>query len=135
MKFNELLDEGIKKVVEKFKDIYDSEAPSDVKTLEEKIIEKIKDIYDPEIPINLYDLGLIYAIDCARAADGTTCIVTMTLTSAGCPVSELLLNKVRNIGSLIEDEPNLEIQVNLVFNPPWTRDKMSDEAKLAMGML
>ena len=103
--------------------------------LKEKIIEKIKDIYDPEIPMNLYDLGLIYAIDCARSTGGTTCVVTMTLTSAGCPVSELLVNQVRSVGSLIEDEPNLEIQANLVFDPPWSRDKMSDAAKLSMGML
>lgn len=103
--------------------------------LKEKIIEKIKDIYDPEIPMNLYDLGLIYRIDCARGTDGPVCAITMTLTSAGCPVSEVLVNQVRNVSSLIEEEPNLEINVNLVFDPPWSKDNMSDEAKLSLGML
>ena len=103
--------------------------------LKEKIIEKIKDIYDPEIPMNLYDLGLIYRIDCARGTDGPVCAITMTLTSAGCPVSEVLVNQVRNISSLIEEEPNLEINVNLVFDPPWSKENMSDEAKLTLGML
>lgn len=105
------------------------------KALKEKIIEKLKEIYDPEIPVNLYDLGLIYSIDCAKERNGNTCVVTMTLTSATCPVSESLVDQVRNIGSLIEDEPNLTIQPNLVFDPPWTQDKMSDEAKLHLGML
>lgn len=103
--------------------------------LKEKIIEKLKEIYDPEIPVNLYDLGLIYAIDCARETNGTTCIVTMTLTSATCPVSESIVNQVRNIGLLIESEPNLTVVPNLIFDPPWSQEKMSDEAKLHLGML
>lgn len=103
--------------------------------LKEKIIEKLKEIYDPEIPVNLYDLGLIYGIDCAKETDGTRCVVTMTLTSATCPVSESIVDQVRNIGSLIENEPNLTVTPNLVFDPPWSIDKMSDEAKLHFGML
>jgi len=100
-----------------------------------KIIEELKKIFDPEIPANLYDLGLIYSIDCAKETGGTRCVVTMTLTSATCPVSESLVNQVRNIGSLIEEEGGLTLDVNLVFDPPWTQDKMSDDAKLHLGML
>lgn len=103
--------------------------------LKEKIIEKLKEIYDPEIPVNLYDLGLIYSIDCAKETGGTRCVVTMTLTSATCPVSESIVDQVRNIGSLIEDEGDLTVDVNLVFDPPWSQDKMSDDAKLQLGML
>lgn len=103
--------------------------------LKEKIIAKLKEIYDPEIPVNLYDLGLIYSIDCGKVDETTTCIVTMTLTSATCPVSESIVDQVRNIGSLIEDEPNLKIEPNLVFEPPWSKEKMSDDAKLQLGML
>lgn len=104
-------------------------------SLKEKIIAKLKEIYDPEIPVNLYDLGLIYSIDCGKAEGKTTCIVTMTLTSATCPVSESIVDQVRNIGSLIEDEPDLVIEANLVFDPPWSKENMSDDAKLQLGML
>ncbi len=104
-------------------------------SVKEKIKEKLRDIYDPEIPVNLYDLGLIYRIDCAKETGGTRCVVTMTLTSATCPVSESILAQVRNISELIEDEPNLTIDTNLVFEPPWSKEKMSDEAKLHLGML
>lgn len=103
--------------------------------LKEKIKEKLRDIYDPEIPVNLYDLGLIYGIDCAKESGGTRCVVTMTLTSATCPVSDSLLDQVRNIASLIEEEPDLNITVNLVFEPPWSQENISDEAKLHLGML
>ena len=103
--------------------------------LKEKIIEKLKEIYDPEIPVNLYDLGLIYAIDCAKEGTSPTCVVTMTLTSATCPISDSLVDQVRNIGSLIEEEPDLSIEPNLVFDPPWTQDKISIEAKLQLGLL
>lgn len=103
--------------------------------LKSKITEKLKEIYDPEIPVNIYDLGLIYGIDCAKESHGTKCVVTMTLTSATCPVSESILDQVRNIGHLIEDEPDLVIDANLVFDPPWNQEKMSEEAKLQLGML
>jgi metal-sulfur cluster biosynthetic enzyme len=103
--------------------------------LKEKIVEELKKIYDPEIPVNIYDLGLIYGIDCAKESDGTRCVVTMTLTSAACPVSESLVGQVRNIGSLIDDQPDLTVEPNLVFDPPWDRDKMSIDAKLQLGML
>jgi len=101
-----------------------------------KITEKLKEIYDPEIPVNIYDLGLIYGIDCAKESGGVTkCVVTMTLTSVMCPVSESIVDQVRNTGYLIDDVPDLVVDVNLVFDPPWDQSKMSDEAKLQLGML
>lgn len=104
--------------------------------LKEKVIEKLREIYDPEIPVNLYDLGLIYGIDCANESGGATrCVVTMTLTSATCPVSESIVEQVRNVGALIDDIPDLTVDANLVFDPPWNQSKMSDEAKLQLGML
>ena len=103
--------------------------------LKEKIIEKIKDIYDPEIPVNIYDLGLIYSIDCEEKEGTTHCTVTMTLTSAACPVSETLYDQIYNIGYIIDGEENLKVVPKLVFDPPWTRDMMSDDAKLLLGML
>ena len=103
--------------------------------LKAKIIDELKKIYDPEIPVNIYELGLIYEIECAEERGGITCIVTMTLTSAACPVSESLLDQVYNIGYLIEDFPDLKVQPYLVFDPPWSQEKMSDEAKLQLGML
>lgn len=103
--------------------------------LKEKITEELKKIYDPEIPVNIYDLGLIYRIDCANESSGVKCVVTMTLTSAGCPVSESLVGQVRNIASLIDEYTDLTVEPNLVFDPPWNREKMSDDAKLQLGML
>ena len=103
--------------------------------LEEKIIEKIKDIYDPEIAVNIYDLGLIYSIEFEAKGEQILCLITMTLTSAGCPVSETLYESICDIGYLIEGVDNLEVFPEIVFDPPWTRDMMSDDAKLALGML
>ena len=103
--------------------------------LKEKIVEEIKKIYDPEIPVNIYELGLIYDIECSEERTGITCIVTMTLTSVACPVSESLVDQVRNIGYIIDDYPDLIVEPYLVFDPPWTQDKMSEEARLQLGML
>lgn len=104
-----------------------------LKEVEEKVIEELKKIYDPEIPVNIYELGLIYNIAFGKEAEGLKCVVTMTLTSAACPVSESLVDQVRNIGYLI-DEIN-ELEPRLVFDPPWSQENMSDEAKLHLGML
>jgi len=103
--------------------------------LKEKIIEKIKLIYDPEMSVNIYDLGLIYSIDCEKKEDDSTfCRITMTFTSAGCPVSDELYGKVNDIEMQIEGEYDLVIEPNIVFDPPWSQDMMSDDAKLALGM-
>lgn len=93
--------------------------------IKEELIEKYKNIYDPEIPVNLYDLGLIYDIDLSIENDEIFCKVNMTLTSPGCSVAESLVAEVRQATSnTIENS-----KVYLTFNPPWTKEKMSEDAK------
>jgi len=108
--------------------------PSNEK-MKEQVIEQLQTIYDPELPVNIYDLGLIYDVEC-KTDDATrlkVCIITMTLTSATCSMSEMIVDLVRSLSSRIEFLENVE--VNLVFDPPWSQEKMSDEAKLSMGFL
>jgi FeS assembly SUF system protein len=98
--------------------------------LYEKIIEALKEIYDPEIPVNIYDLGLVYGVDVT--ADGHA-VVTMTLTTPNCPVAESMPGEIElRVGAV----PGVgSAEVNLVWDPPWDPQKMSDEAKLELGML
>ena len=98
--------------------------------LYEAVITALKEIYDPEIPVNIYDLGLIYGVDID--ADGHA-LVTMTLTTPHCPVAESMPSEVElRVGSV----PGVGVaEVNLVWDPPWDPQKMSDEAKLELGML
>jgi FeS assembly SUF system protein len=93
------------------------------------VIEALKDIYDPEIPVNIYDLGLIYGVD---VNEGHV-LVTMTLTTPHCPVAESMPGEVElRVGAV----PGVgDAEVNLVWDPPWDPQKMSDEAKLELGML
>ncbi len=102
-------------------------APGDA--LYEQVIDALKEIYDPEIPVNIYDLGLIYGVD--LAADHA--VVTMTLTTPHCPVAESMPAEVElRVGAV----PGVgSAEVNLVWDPPWDPAKMSDEAKLELGML
>ena len=94
------------------------------------VIDALKEIYDPEIPVNIYDLGLIYGVDVTE--DGHV-VVTMTLTTPHCPVAESMPGEVElRVGAV----PGVgDAQVNLVWDPPWDPQKMSDEAKLELGML
>ncbi|MEH3105836.1 MAG: SUF system Fe-S cluster assembly protein [Sphingomonas fennica] len=94
------------------------------------VIEALKEIYDPEIPVNIYDLGLIYGVD---VTDGGHVAVTMTLTTPHCPVAESMPGEVElRVGAV----PGVgTAEVNLVWDPPWDPQKMSDEAKLELGML
>ena len=102
------------------------------KTIEEKVIEQLKTIYDPEIPVNLYDLGLIYELD-PQVKDGKNiCVIHMTLTSVFCAEAENIFNEVKAIADKIDEIE--EIDAQLVFDPPWTKEKMSDEAKLELDM-
>ena len=96
----------------------------------EAVIEALKEIYDPEIPVNIYDLGLIYGVE---VADGGHVAVTMTLTTPHCPVAESMPAEVElRVGAV----PGVAVaDVNLVWDPPWDPQKMSDEAKLELGML
>lgn len=94
------------------------------------IIDALKEIYDPEIPVNIYDLGLIYGVD---VTDDGHAVVTMTLTTPHCPVAESMPGEVElRVGAV----PGVgDVEVNLVWDPPWDPQKMSDEAKLELGML
>ena len=96
----------------------------------EGVIAALKDIFDPEIPVNIYDLGLIYGVD---VADDGGVAVTMTLTTPHCPVAESMPGEVElRVGAV----PGVrDCEVNLVWDPPWDPAKMSDEARLELGML
>jgi FeS assembly SUF system protein len=96
----------------------------------EAIIEALKEIYDPEIPVNIYDLGLIYGVE---VTDDGHAVVTMTLTTPNCPVAESMPMEVEmRVGAV----PGVGVaEVNLVWDPAWDPQKMSDEAKLELGML
>ena len=98
--------------------------------LYESVIAALKEIYDPEIPVNIYDLGLIYAVE---ISDDGHAHVNMTLTTPHCPVAESMPGEVElRVGSV----PGIgDAEVNLVWDPPWDPQKMSDEAKLELGML
>ncbi|MBA4759764.1 SUF system Fe-S cluster assembly protein [Sphingosinicella sp.] len=95
----------------------------------DQVIQALREIYDPEIPVNIYDLGLIYGVDIVD----DHAVVTMTLTTPHCPVAESMPAEVEiRVGSV----PGVgSAEVNLVWDPPWDPQKMSDEAKLELGML
>ena len=99
-------------------------------SLEAKVVEAIKTCYDPEIPVNIYDLGLIYGVEVNGAGHA---IVTMTLTTPHCPVAESMPGEVELRVAAVPGVRDAE--VNLVWDPPWDMAKMSDEAKLELGML
>ena len=98
--------------------------------LYEAVIDALKDIFDPEIPVNIYDLGLIYGV---VVADDGGVVVAMTLTTPHCPVAESMPGEVElRVGAV----PGVrDAEVNLVWDPPWDPAKMSDEARLELGML
>jgi len=97
--------------------------------LKDKIVSEIKKIYDPEIPVNIYELGLIYKID---IKDAKKVNIEMTLTSPNCPVAESLPKMVKdNILKLAGVD---DVDLKLVWDPPWTKDKMSEAAKLELNL-
>lgn len=98
--------------------------------LYEAVIDALKEIYDPEIPVNIYDLGLIYGVE---VDDEGGVIVTMTLTTPHCPVAETMPGEVELRAASVPGVRDAE--VNLVWDPPWGPDKMTDEARLELGML
>ena len=98
--------------------------------LYEGVIAALKDIFDPEIPVNIYDLGLIYGVD---VSDNGAVVVSMTLTTPHCPVAESMPGEVELRVSAVPGVRDAE--VNLVWDPPWDPAKMSDEARLELGML
>ena len=98
-------------------------------SLKEKIIEQVKKIYDPEIPVNIYDLGLIYKIEVDESKKVN---VEMTLTTPNCPVAESLPNSVKE--NILQVEGVSEVDLRLVWDPPWDKDKMSEAAKLELNL-
>tara|TARA_B110000046_G_C12908639_1_gene361846 strand:+ start:149 stop:451 length:303 start_codon:yes stop_codon:yes gene_type:complete len=97
--------------------------------LKEKVISEIKKIYDPEIPVNIYDLGLIYNI---VVDEKNKVKIDMTLTSPNCPVAESLPADVKNI--VLKMEGITDVDLQLVWDPPWDKDRMSEAAKLELNL-
>lgn len=102
----------------------------DAEELREPIIEALRKVYDPELPVNIYDLGLIYRIDIAAAGN---CHIDMTLTAPACPVAGMMPVMVRQAVEQVEGVGAVE--VDLVWDPPWSQDKMSEEAMLQLGLM
>ncbi len=98
--------------------------------MEEKIVKMLKTVYDPEIPVNVYDLGLIYKID----LDDNACLrLDMTLTAPNCPAADFILEDIRMKLESIEGIKSVD--VNLVFEPEWNQDMMTEDANLELGFL
>ena len=104
--------------------------PIDPARVEEAIIEALKTIYDPEIPVNIYELGLIYGVEVSE--DGRA-EIRMTLTAPACPVAGALVEEVAEKSGRVEGVSTSHVE--LVWDPPWTPDNMTDAAKLELGML
>ena len=97
--------------------------------LKDKVILEIKKIYDPEIPVNIYELGLIYKIDIKNAKKVN---IEMTLTSPNCPVAESLPKMVKD--NILKLDAVDDVDLKLVWDPPWTKDKMSEAEKLELNL-
>lgn len=102
----------------------------ELKEIQNKAIEVLKTIFDPEIPVNIYELGLIYEV---KVNEDKKIDVEMTLTSPNCPVAESLPLEVENKIRFLEEVE--DCKVNIVFDPPWDQDMMSEEAKYELGLL
>jgi FeS assembly SUF system protein len=99
-------------------------------TLENRIVEQLKTVFDPEIPVNIYDLGLVYHID---ISDDYKVHLQMTLTAPNCPVAESLPQEVRE--KVLSVEGVKDVDLEIVFDPPWSMDMISEEGKLELGFL
>ena len=97
--------------------------------IKQKIIAEIKKIYDPEIPVNIFELGLIYKIE---VIDNKKALIEMTLTSPNCPVAESLPNSVKE--NILKIDGVEDVELKLVWDPPWTKEKMSEAAKLELNI-
>ena len=97
--------------------------------LYDKIVDACKTVYDPEIPVNIYELGLIYKIE---VNSSNKVLIEMTLTSPNCPVAESLPNSVKE--NILKIDGIKEVDLKLVWDPPWTKDKMSEAAKLELNL-
>lgn len=109
----------------------EQENPMDIKLrLQGKVIAMLKTVYDPEVPVDIYELGLIYKID---IDDEYNLKIDMTMTAPSCPMADFILEDARMKLESIEELKSVDIQI--VFEPEWTRDMMSEEAKLELGFL
>ena len=97
---------------------------------EEEIVKMLRTVYDPEIPVNIYDLGLIYKVE---VDDSRNVEIDMTFTAPNCPAADFIIEDVRQKVSSIDGVRNA--QINIVFEPEWNKDLMSEEAKLELGLL
>ena len=97
--------------------------------LRQRVVEALKQVYDPEIPVNIYDLGLIYRLD---VGEGGAVTIDMTLTTPGCPVAETFPGMVEYEVSRVEGVSSAEVEI--VWDPPWTQDRMTEAAKLELGL-
>ena len=97
--------------------------------LEERVVELLRTVYDPEIPVNIYDLGLIYRIE---VSDDMDIDLDMTLTAPNCPAADYIMEDVRIKLEAIDEAH--KVNVNLVFEPEWSKDMMSEEAKVELGL-
>ena len=97
--------------------------------LKEQIIKEIKKIYDPEIPVNIFELGLIYKIE---VINNKKALIEITLTSPNCPVAESLPNSVKE--NILKIDGVEDVELKLVWDPPWTKEKMSEAAKLELNI-
>lgn len=99
--------------------------------IQERVVEILRTVFDPEIPVNIYDLGLIYRIELSD--DGKSLQVDMTLTAPSCPAADFI---VEDVHSKLAAIPGLDkVEVNLVFEPEWNKDMMSEEARLELGLM
>ncbi|MDE6267296.1 MAG: iron-sulfur cluster assembly protein [Muribaculaceae bacterium] len=98
--------------------------------LEEKVVEMLKTVFDPEIPVDIYSLGLVYKIDINDNAD---LVVDMTMTAPNCPMADFIVDDARIKLESIKELNS--VTINIVFEPEWTKDMMSEEAKLELGFL
>lgn len=101
----------------------------DQEKMKEQVIEQIKTVYDPEIPVNIYELGLIYEVE---VTDQGQVNITMTLTTPMCPVADSLPMEVQEKVATVEGVTDVDLQV--VFDPPWNKEMMSEEARFALDM-
>jgi FeS assembly SUF system protein len=101
-----------------------------ISIIEQNIVTALKTVYDPEIPVNIYDLGLIYKIE---VLDNFDVEIDMTLTAPNCPMADSLLEEVQTALKALEDVRS--ININIVFDPPWSKNMMSDEALLDLGLI
>ena len=107
------------------------DAEADVETLETAVIAALKTVYDPEIPVNIYDLGLIYGLDLDHAAAHVD--IQMTLTAPGCPVAQTFPGEVERRVCQVPGVATAKVE--LVWEPPWTRERMTEAAMLDLGMM